>query len=101
VKVVHLSERIECQTCGLQFKKKKAYHRHVEKQHTPRGGRKLKKGISVEDSKAVDNTVTKIGLEDLRNEDIYDSSSSDSEEEGVKSEKLFYRCHYDACLSAF
>lgn len=51
----------------------------MEKQHTPRGEKKLKKGVSVEDSKAVDNTITKIGLEDMRNEDIYDSSSSESE----------------------
>lgn len=73
----------------------------MEKDHTARGDRKLKKGVSVEDSKAVDNTITKISLGDMRNEDIYDSSSSESEEGCAKSEKLFYRCHYDACLSAF
>jgi uncharacterized C2H2 Zn-finger protein len=78
VKVVHLSERIECHACGLKFKKKKAFHKHVEKAHTEKAARKLKKGVSVEDSKAVDNTVTKIGLEDMKNEDIYDSSSSES-----------------------
>jgi uncharacterized C2H2 Zn-finger protein len=63
VKVVHLSERIECVSCGLKFKKKRAYHNHVEKLHTVRTGRKLKKGVSVDDSKVIDNTITKIGLE--------------------------------------
>lgn len=63
VKVVHLSERIECHACGLKFKKKKAFHKHVEKLHTIKPAGQLKKGMSVDDSKAVDNTVTKIGLE--------------------------------------
>jgi hypothetical protein len=57
----------------------------VEKLHTVRTGRKLKKGVSVDDSKVIDNTITKIGLESsAKHEDIYDSSS-DSDDEYAKS----------------
>lgn len=101
IKVIHLSERIECTSCGLKFKKKKAFHKHVDKLHTLKNAN-LKKGLSVEDSKIADNTITKIGMEEsMKHEDIYVDSSDSEEDDCARSEKLFYRCHYDACLSAF
>jgi len=64
VKVVHLSERMECPTCNLQFKKKKAFHRHIEKDHKVKSIKKMKKGVSVDESKINDHTNTKIGNDD-------------------------------------
>ena len=51
VKVVHLSERMECSTRSLQFKKKKAFHRHIEKDHKVKAIKKLSKGVSLDESK--------------------------------------------------
>jgi len=33
IRVIHLSERMECIDCSLKFIKKKAYNRHMDKCH--------------------------------------------------------------------
>lgn len=84
IRLIHLSERLECVICNLKFIKKKAYNKHISKFHcensTQDQDAKKKKKQSVQQKEGDHCTNTKIGLEEsIKPSDIYDSQSSDSE----------------------
>ena len=75
IRLIHLSERLECKPCNKQFIKKKAYNKHLAKFHSKISDKDLHEN----------KTMTK--TESIKPEDIYESDSEMSAQAQVHSEK--------------